>query len=351
MFLNLGYSNEWLYANHGINFEEKLYREPLRKLAVQSQMDDWMRRKFAKWDFLGHLEETSVLSRPSVDIEPYGHRFIPAMFGVPIRYAKDQSPWASTIRLDDDFILALQPLAREEFANHPLVCEIVRQHALLKAEGHCCSAQQNLGSVMNSAIYMRGMDLFYDFNDHPELVHRLFGLITDLMLLSYDYFCEIDGCRKPLGVGNCSVAMLSPNLYQKFCYPYDLRIMNHAKKCGVSFSIHQDSCIDSFIRVYKDAFDSLSCFDIGCDSNVRLFREAFPDLTINVFIYTGTLRSMTAEQLYDFILRLAGEGRPYSQIGFSVYDIDVHVDDEKIESICEAYAALRQMEQKEQNTL
>ena len=344
MFLNLGYSNEWWYANHGISFDEELYRDPLRKLAVQYQMDDWMRRKFTKWDFLGHLEETSVLSRPSVDIEPYGHRFIPAMFGVPIRYAKDQAPWANTIRLDDDLIMSLQPLTLEEFAAHPLVCEIVRQHALLKSEGHSCSAQQNLGSVMNSVIYMRGMDLFYDFSDRPELVHKLFDLITNVMLLSYDYFSEIDGTRTPLGVGNCSVAMLSPKIYRQFCYPYDLRIMNHAKKCGVSFSVHQDSCIDSFIPVYKDAFDSLSSFDIGCDSNVRLFRNAFPELTINVFIYTGTLRSMTAEQLYDFILRLGEEGRPYSQLGFSVYDIDVHVDDEKIESICEAYAVLRQKE-------
>jgi len=246
--------------------------------------------------------------------------------------------------LDDGFIASLAPLTRDEFASHPLVCEIVRQHGILKAEGHLCSSQQNLGSVMNSAIYLRGMDLFYDFSDRPELVHQLFDLITNVMLLSYDYFSEIDGYRTPLGVGNCSVAMLSPKIYQTFCYPYDLRIMNHAKKRGVSFSVHQDSCIDSFIQVYKNAFDSLACFDIGCDSNVRLFREAFPDLTINVFIYTGTLRSMTAEQLYDFILRLAEEGQPYSQIGFSAYDIDVQVSDEKVESICEAYAVLRQRE-------
>ena len=130
----------------------------------------------------------------------------------------------------------------------------------------------------------------------------------------------------------CLVAMLSPRIYQEFCYPYDLRIMDHAKQCGVSFSIHQDSCIDSFLPVYKDAFDSLSSFDIGCDSNVRVFREAFPDLTINVFIYTSVLRSMTAGQLFDLILRLAEEGQPYLQIGFSVYDIDIQVSDEKREN-------------------
>jgi len=344
MFLNLGYSNEWWHVNHGFSFEEGLYRDPLRKLVVQQRMDDLMREKFARWDLLGHLDKTSVLSRPSVDIEPFGHRFIPAMFGVPIRYAKDQPPWANTIRLDDNFIMSLKPLTREEFAKHPLVDEIVRQHALLKKEGYSCSTQQNLGSVMNSAIYMRGMDLFYDFTDRPELVHQLFDLITNVMLLSYDYFCEIDEYRSPLGVGNCSVAMLSPSLYKEFCYPYDLRIMNHAKKCGVSFSVHQDSRIDSFIGVYKNAFDHLAGFDIGCDSNVRLFREAFSDLMINVFIYTGTLRSMTAEQLYDLILRLAEEGRPYSQIGFSVYDIDVHIGDEKIESICDACTLLKEKE-------
>jgi hypothetical protein len=344
MFLNIGYSNEWWYANHGFSFEEELYQDPLRKLAVQHHMDGLLREKFAKWDFLGHLEDTSVLSRPSVDIEPFGHRFIPAMFDVPVCYAKDQAPWASTIRLDDDFIMSLEPLAPEAFANDPRVGEIVRQHTLLKTKGHTCSTQQNLGSVMNSAIYMRGMDLFYDFNDRPELVHKLFDLITQVMLLSYDYFSEIDGYRAPLGVGNCSVAMLSPKIYREFCYPYDLRIMEHAKKCNVSFAVHQDSCIDAFIPVYKNAFDSLLSFDIGGDSNVRLFREAFPNLMINVFIYTSVLRTLTAGQLYDLILRLAEEGQPYSQIGFSVYDIDPQVGDEKIESICDAYALLKAKE-------
>jgi len=88
------------------------------------------------------------------------------------------------------------------------------------------------------------------------------------------------------------------------------------------------------------SYDYFSEID-GCDSNVRLFREAFPELTINVFVYTGVLRSMTAGQLHDFILRLAEAGQPYSQIGFSVYDIDVHIEEEKIESICDACALLR----------
>ena len=127
MFLNIGYSNEWWHANHGFSFDEELYRDPLRKLAVQHRMDELLYEKFAKWDFLAHMEDTSVLSRPSVNIEPYGHRFVPAMFGIPVCYAKDQAPWAMTQRLDDDFIMSLKPITRVAFANDPRVREIVRQ--------------------------------------------------------------------------------------------------------------------------------------------------------------------------------------------------------------------------------
>ena len=349
MFLNLGYSNEWWHKYYGFRFDESLYRDPLAKLDVQNKINCVMREKFSRWGFLEHLDQTNVISRFSVDIEPYGHRFIPAMFGAPIRYADDQTPWAHTIKLEDEYIMSLEPMKKAEFMSHPLVEEIVRQHHVMKDAGKICSAQQNIGSVINTAIYLRGDDLFYDFTDKPEVIHKLFSLITNMLLLSYDYFSEIDNYWPPLGIGNCSVAMLSPRVYKKFCLPCDKAVMEHAKKIGVPFAIHQDSLIDPFIPVYKE-FDYLSSFDIGCDSNVALFRENYPHLDINIFLYTSTLRSLTAGQLYDLILKQGEEGKPYSKIGFSVYDIDLDVTDDKIESICDAFTILKEKEKAEKSS-
>jgi len=345
MFLNIGYSHEWWHTRHGISFDESLYRDPIKKLSNQNFMDEWMRDRFAKWGLFQTPRDTRVISSPTVAIEPYGHRFIPAMFGVPLRFAADQPPWAHAILLDDAEIQSRKPVTREEFAAHPLVREIVRQHDILKSisksEGQTCSSQQNLGSVANTMIYLRGSDLFYDFRDKPEVIYRLLELITEMMITAYDYFCEVDGYVSPLGVGNCSVAMISPRIYEEFCCPNDLQLMNHARSRNVPFTIHQDSRIDPYIPVYRP-FDYLNGFDIGCDSDVRLFREAFPEIEINIFLYTGTLHSLNALQLYDLVITLAQQGRPYSKVGFSVYDIDPGVPEEKIDAICEAHTRLCQ---------
>ena len=338
MFLNLGFTNEWWNKRHGINFDQNTYMNPIKRMREQEKMDTIMHEMFHKWHFLDHNDVKTPMS-----IEPYGHRFIPAMFGSPICYQADQAPWAQTIKLERDYIMSLRPITEDEFANHPLVKEIDKQHGILMENDKVCTVRQNLGGIMNTAIYLRGDDLFYDFYDDPEMIHKLFDLITNMILVSYDYSCKIDGWESQLGVGNCTVAMLSPQIYAEFVRPYDMRIMEYARAKGVSFGIHQDSLIDPFVPAYK-SFDYLKGFDIGCDSDTALFRREFPDIDINVCLYGSTLIELSAKELFDFLVETAQKGGPLSKIGFTVADIDIEVPMEKVESICEAYAYLKDRE-------
>lgn len=343
MFLNLGFSNEWWNLNYGIDFSEETYLDPLKKALQQDQMNSIMAERFAKWGFLGNIDSTATLSRPSVAVEPYGHRFIPAMFGAPVNYKYNQAPWAITTVLDKDFIMSNKPISEKEFSESQPVREIARQCCILRDNARECSAQQNMGSVMNTAIYLRGQDLFLDFDDSPEMVRKLFSLITNMMLVSYEYFCKIDRQKSPLGVGNCSVAMLSPRIYEEFVLPYDMEIMKYAKVAGVPFMIHQDSKVDPFIKSYKK-FNYLVSFDIGCDTDVKSFRREFPDINLNVFVYTSLLHEKNEKELYDFFLSVAENGAPLGKIGFSVFDVDNGVPMSKIESICNAFAHLKSRE-------
>lgn len=340
MFLNLGFSNAWWNKLYSLDFSEYIYMDPLEKVRCQDFMDSVIRERFGRFGFLDNLNETAVLSQPSVAVEPYGHRFIPAMFGSPVRYCYNQAPWAETFMLDKDYIMTLEPLTKEQFTAHPLVREIVRQCNILKVRGRKCSAQQNLGSVMNTAIYLRGMELFLDFEDNPEMVHKLFSLITSMMLTSYDYFCGIDGKQSSLGVGNCTVTMLSPQIYEQFVRPYDIAVMDHAKSHGIPFMVHQDSNVDPFVKSYK-SFYYLNSFDIGCDTNITRFRSEFPDIKINVFIYTSVLHEKNERELFDYIVGIAVKGGSLDRIGFSVFDIDDNVPMERVESLCKAYMFLK----------
>ena len=345
MFLNLSFSNEWWNTLYGISSDKDTYMNPIKKLCALEKMDSIMHEKYDKWRFLAPFNGKPVSSPPVVRIEPYGDRFIPAMFGSPINYQADQAPWANKIKLDRDYIMSLQPITEAEFAGHPLVKEIIRQRGILMENGSACMVQQNSGSVMNTAMYLRGEDLFYDFYDDPEMIHKLFDLITNMILMSYDTFCKIDGRDYPMGVGNCSVGMLSPDIYTEFVRPYDMRIMEHARTKGVPFAMHHDSRVDPFITAYK-SFDYLKRFDIGCDTDTALLRREFPDAIINVYIYIGILHELSSKEIFDYIVETAEKGGPLAKIGFTIADVDEGVSTDKIESICAAYAFLKDMEGK-----
>ncbi|MCL2351754.1 MAG: hypothetical protein FWC55_04390 [Firmicutes bacterium] len=337
MFLNIGFTDEWWYKKHGIRFDRAAFMDPLLKAAQQDKMNGVMRGLFDKWRFL---------TFPAASVEPFGHRYTPAMFGAPIRYQIDQPPWAQTIKLEKDVIMSMEPVTEAELSEHPCVKEIIRQCEVMKKAGRPASAQQNFGGVMNTAIYLRGDSLFYDFYDEPEMIRKLFGLIVDMILTSHEYFCKIDGHLSPIGIGNCSVAMLSPEIYTEFVRPFDMRIMEYARERGISFGIHQDSFLDPFIEAYR-AFDYAAAFDIGADTDVARFRRAFPEQTVNVCFYASTLSGHSAEGLYDFMAETAQKGGPLDRIGFTVTDIDIDVPMEKIIGVCDAYAYLKDKEERE----
>ena len=53
--------------------------------------------------------------RPARSIEPFGHRFMPAMYGCHCGFSADADPWSQPLVLDKTAIDALQPWTPERF--------------------------------------------------------------------------------------------------------------------------------------------------------------------------------------------------------------------------------------------
>jgi len=343
MFLNIGFSHEYWNREYGFDFGRGTYFDPAVKYEQQCRMEDILFRRYGKYGFLDGIKTMGTQSKPTLAVEPFGHRFVPAMFGAGVEYKCDQAPWAVHRDLSDGEVRALEPMTVDRFHKNPLVREIISQCDLLKKRGVVCSAQQIMGSAVNTIIYLRGMDMFYDFYERPDVIRRLIERITDVLLTAYGYFAEYDGFLNEMGVGNCAVAMLSPDIYERFFRPADMRIMERARELGVPYHIHQDSRVDAFFPSYR-AFDYLHGLDVGDDTDMGLFRETFPNLKLNVFVYTATLQRMTADELYKWLIGIAGKAKPFDKVGFSAYDIDGGVPEGNAVALCEAYKYLKEME-------
>jgi len=219
----------------------------------------------AVFDAYGRIGLGFAQPFPRASIEPFGHRFLPAMYGCETGYAPDAEVWGKPRPLDADAIAALGAWTVQRFERSEPVRAVLGQIDQLKrryeryrvpdAEFNphyrAMSSLQNLGSVVNTAFSLQGQQLFLDYATEPDAVRRLYANIADLMLLCLDYFPNVDGWPlTDIFIGNCTVAMISPAQYATFNLPEDRRLMEYARSVGAWFMMHQDSAANPHLAQY-----------------------------------------------------------------------------------------------------
>ena len=328
MELYLDFACEWWNSLYGVRFDRDYYFDPDINISRRRLMDAALRERFPWYD--EYRPDAPVYSA-----EPFGHRFIPAMFGCEIAYADAAAPWAENHILSPEAIEAMPMLSTDEYARDEKVKTVAELTGYARKKYGRCHGGQNLGSVMNTAIYLRGMDLFTDFYERPAAVEKLFGLITNRMILSYEYGAALDGSYPDTGVGNCAVCMISPEIYENFVYRHDRAMMELAARHNVRFGVHHDSDATPYIGCYR-RFEYLHHFDVGCETDIRSYRENFPGATLNIYLYTHFLAERTSAGIIRDVAGLAALSGDRSLTRFTCADIDSGVPDEKVNALYEA---------------
>ena len=116
-------------------------------------------------------------------------------------------------------------------------------HEKLREYPSCYKAIQisipDLEGPINTAEQLWGSDIYYAFYDEPQLLHKLFGKITDTMLDIYylfrrystdrllpvsstQHFYQIPG---NILIRDDSSIIVSPELYEEFIMPYDAKLL------------------------------------------------------------------------------------------------------------------------------
>ncbi len=332
---SVGFSNSWWNKEYGIAFDESFFNNPVNRLEKYAFMRKTLLERFP---LIGKDFFNKYLGINEAYVNPYGDRFIPAVFGCGVSYQKDQAPWCIHNKLSVEQIKNMPYMTMNQFSDNSYVKNIIEQAKIVKRITGSAMSMQNSGSPINTAIYLRGIDLFTDYIYNPKAVHKLYSLITNVMILAYDYFSEVDGIKRMVDVGNCSVAMISPKQYEDFNQKYDLIMMEKARREKVAFHMHQDSDVTKYINSYK-ALKYLHVFDIGCDTDMLLFRKNFPGIILNIFIYNSFLFERTPEQIYEDISKMKKDAGPQEKVEFTSVDVDESISDEKFIALCEAIKA------------
>jgi len=130
----------------------------------------------------------------------------------------------------------------------------------------------DIQSAFNSAQLIRGNDIFTDFYDRPEAVDALLDRVTDFMLAitrhtkaqisrDPDWFFDWGAMWKGSArISNCSMQMISPQLYGEHVLPRDIRFFDRIgggrmHYCGRSLDI-----VDEFFKV-----PAITGLDVDCE--------------------------------------------------------------------------------------
>ena len=124
---------------------------------------------------------------------------------------------------------------------------------------HIC--HPDIQSSFNSAHLIRGNDIFLDFYDNPEALDVLLDLVTDYMIeltpylkkmISTDteWFFDWGSLYKgAIRISNCTMQMISPELYRNHILPRDKRFMKAVGGGRVHYCGNSGKVIDEFFKI------------------------------------------------------------------------------------------------------
>jgi hypothetical protein len=332
--LTVGLTPSLLHHRYGLDYGERFHRDIAWRMRALMEVD---RQVFAEFGGLGLGFREPF---PRATIEPFGHRWVPAMYGCEVQYAANEDPASHRVPFTRDGVRGLAAWTRERFdAAEPVRVVLeqarwAREHAdRAEAErrlGFNPHAQpltslQNLGSVINTAVSVFGEDALLLSMDEPALLRAFYANVTELMVLSLEVFPGVDGRRlSTIFVGNCSVAMISPGQYLACNRAFDAALLAYARRIGARFMVHQDSGATSHLEAYA-GLGLVDAIDFGQDTDWEKAAQLFPRAQASCILFPAWLRSHSREELRDELSRLLRAGRAFPSFTFTLLELDVEL--------------------------
>jgi len=328
----------WWFRHYGIRFTRDFFFDPTTRVAADRNMRRILHERFPD---LG-LGEKDAAPRPVVGgvLLAAGY-LISGLLGCGIRFSEDAPPEVVAANLTDAQVRALRA---PSLSDVPLMRDVIRLFDFLEKEFGYVEGDINWEGIQNVALNLRGHQLFIDYYENPDLARTLFDVIADTVdrflslirgrtgttSLSVNRIVRYVDPRMALH-SNCTVSMISPELYETFLLPYDIRLSEAHQPYGIHYCGNDMHKVrHAFARIKKASF-----FDVGWGSDVRLCREALPDAFFSLRLSPVRMRSESAETIERDIEKLLADAGPLDKAGLCCINMDIGTPDRNVRKIFE----------------
>jgi uroporphyrinogen decarboxylase len=190
-------------------------------------------------------------------------------------------------------------------------------------DGEHCLMIHN-GNIFETSWYMRGFEqMFLDFADSPDLVHALFGRVTDFFCAHFSRLLEVADGRVDLAftaddLGGQNGLLLSLDTWERFIKPYHQRLNRVIHEFGVKVIYHTDGAVmkavPGLIDMGIDVLQALQFSARGMDpaalkelAGMRLCFEG--GVSVQTTLPFGTVEDVRAE--VDTLISVLGKDGGY----------------------------------------
>ena len=291
---------EWYTARSRVDFGERWHKDPVYRHDCFVEMAEVHNREFGPIG--AHYDPDSV---PYGISQTYGCSVMAALFGKDVHFdSRGYTDNIGATRLDAEGEIA----ATGAIAEAPIMKDILRQIEEIENLGEVPDGVLNLQGVLNTAFRIRGQDIFIDMLENPDKARKTLGMVFDAMIAVVGLMYEkqrVHGLeRNHFVTSNCTVNMLSRDLYREFILPFDAAFTGHF----TYFGIHNCGwSVDEYIEAYGEIKD-LAYLDFGITSDYTKIRREFPgDTTLSPILNPTDFYTLGQREMHEALERIKDE--------------------------------------------
>ncbi|MCL2164053.1 MAG: hypothetical protein FWH55_06595 [Oscillospiraceae bacterium] len=319
--VGVSFTVRWFRERAGVDYSERYHIDPEYRYETLKKMKGHILKSFPGAAYFWEHGEGEYATLSSV----FGVCFVAMVYGLkPIYFADNWPAISPDEHLSVEQIKNLKPF---DLINNPVVEQVFEQMDIIKRNWGVIDGYLNYQGVLNNAFKIRGTDIFMDMFDDPGFAHYLFEHITETMIALIQMIQkeqrESGFYIDSMSTSNCVVNMISPEVYEEFVLPYDIRLSKSFERFGIhSCNWVVDPYIDLFNRV-----ENLGYVDFGSESDLEKIGRVFTGARKHVFYSASHLIGKSPDEWEWDVTRMCETLGPCD---LSVPDIDLAIPDENI---------------------
>ena len=334
MKYDITFHPSWWHKNAGVDFTQDFFDDPEYRMDCDVRMRKTLYEHFGEFG----IGEKDPKKRPilGTDLLAAGY-LLSELMGCEIIYEPDNSPQVKCMGLDED---SIEDVEVPDLDKSEVWSRTQKQIDYLKETYGHVETYVNLMGIQNIAMDLMGQDVLVAYYTAPDEVDELLAKITKMSIdvgkrfkaLSNDISGGVTAIvRQTMPevylTSNCSVEMVSNEIYEKFLLKYDQELADVFQHFAVH---HCGKTMEHVVDGYSK-LKGLEFAEVGAFSDLKTVRQKLPGIFLNARYSPVRLMKASESEIHEEVAALARDGHENGKnLSISCVGIDKNMPDEQI---------------------